>query len=295
MDDSSFTLGLSHDVDRTAKRAQFIYYIYKAIRSRRSDLLKRELQALNKLLSGIEPYWNFERISALERSLNVRSTYFFLDETGKVKLNNFKSYVLFTGRYRLESLAIRSVIKKLDQEGWEIGVHGSYNSYLDEDLLRNEKSKLESILGHPVEGTRQHYLNLKVPETWEIHSKLGFLYDSTLGFTDKVGFKENRKHPFFPINNSTGKSIPVLQIPLAVMDEPLMREANPWQRFLEIADEVERDRGVLIINFHPHLLNPWEGINYLDMYERIIRECQKRGARVSTLRDIAREHTPPNI
>lgn len=280
-----FALGLSHDVDRVAKRGQVPYYLGRAVYRGRLDWLRRELSALSALISGDDPYWNFDRIKKLEDDLGVRSTLFFLDETGRPSLTSLKSNVLYRGRYRVQAKRVAEAICDLDAGGWEIGLHGSYRSYLDEELLGAEKARLEAVVGHRIVGTRQHYLRLDVPETWRIHARLGLEYDSSLGFTDRVGWRWDARRPFRPVDNVTGETLP-LQIPMTAMDLTLMLAPDPWRRALELIDDAEANGGALVINWHQRVFNPWEPLGAMDVYERIIRECQQRGAWVTRLGDI---------
>ena len=96
-DGHPFALALSHDVDRVAKRWQFLYYPVYAIVRRELDQLWRHVKSLGALLRGADPYWNFERIMALEDKLGVRSTFFFLNEQGRASLFCPKSAPLFWG------------------------------------------------------------------------------------------------------------------------------------------------------------------------------------------------------
>jgi peptidoglycan/xylan/chitin deacetylase (PgdA/CDA1 family) len=249
--------------------------------------LQRELQSLAALARGDAPYWNFQRIMALENELGVRSTFFFLDEQGKASLTDPKSMVLFWGRYRLDDPRIQKAIRDLVAGGWEIGLHGSYHSYLDQAMLGRERERLEKILGYPVPGIRQHYLRLEIPETWRIHARLGFVYDSTLGYSDQVGFRWETCFPFYPIDPLTGEKIPVLQVPLAIMDGPLMRCLDPWSEALRLIDSVEVAGGVLTLDWHQRVFNPWEPEDYQGMYTRLIQECQRRGAWVVPLGRVA--------
>ena len=285
---AGFALGLSHDVDRVAKRGQFPFYLGRAVLRGRPSWLADELRSLAALAKGDDPYWNFGRIQELEERLGVRSTFFFLDETGRPRLTSLRSNVLYRGRYRLSDPAITRVIRELDTGGWEIGLHGSYRSYLDADLLGAEKARLEEILGHPVVGVRQHYLRLEVPETWRVQAGLGLEYDSSLGFTDRAGWRWDARRPFRPVEADTGLPMPILQIPMTAMDGTLLAFADPWRRALELIAEAEQSGGALVLNWHQRVFNPWQAHRPMALYERIIRECQDRGAWVTHLGAIHR-------
>jgi len=283
----SFALALSHDVDRVAKRWQYFYYTTLAVLNGQANRVWRHVQSFGALLQGDDPYWNFGRIMALEEELDVRSTFFLLNEQGQASLFRPRSMVLFLGRYSMEEKRVRRIIRELHAGGWEVGLHGSYNSFRDEALLRREKSELETILGEPVMGIRQHYLNLDIPETWQIQASVGFAYDSSLGFSDRLGLRWGASRPFYPRVTLTGSEIPILEIPQAMMDSHLIGVEDAWSRVQALIDTVERQQGVLTINWHQRVFNPWEYQEHQDMYCRIVRECRKRGAWVASLGAIA--------
>lgn len=286
-DGHPFAVALSHDVDRVAKRWQFAYYLARAIARRQPRQLWRQIQSLGALLRGDDPYWNFERIMTLEDELGVRSTFFFLNERGAASLFRPRSLMLFGGRHSLHDVRIQQVIHELHSGGWEVALHGSYDSYRDPSLLRREKEQLEAILGEPVNGIRQHYLNLDIPDTWHRQASVGFVYDSTLGFSDQVEFRWGMPHPFYPKDPLTGEEIPLLQIPLGIMDVPLMQMRDPWEAAWPLIDLVEEEQGVLTLNWHQRVFNPWGFQEHQEMYVRIVRECQKREAWVVPLGAIA--------
>lgn len=290
---AGFGLGLSHDVDRVAKRGQFPYNLGRAVLRGRPRWVADELRSFTSLVRGDDPYWNFERIQELEEGLGVRSTLFFLDETGRPSLASWKSNVLFRGRYRVADPAVARAIRELDAGGWEIGLHGSYDSYLDAELLGAEKARLEDVLGGPVTGTRQHYLRLDVPATWRIHAALGLDYDSSLGFTDRAGWRWDARSPFRPVEVAAGGAALPLEIPMTAMDGTLLAFADPWARALELIDEAEESGGCLVLNWHQRVFNPWEARRPMALYERIIRECRARGAWAGPLGEIHRLATLP--
>jgi len=264
---SKFIVWLSHDVDRVYKNIFFsIYYAFK----------KKNFSHIQSLLKRVNTFWNFDKITKLEEKYQVKSTLFFLHETMKFNLLNPQSLVLSKGRYSLQDLKIISCIKELDKHGWEVGLHGSYNSYNNRELLLSEKKLLQSILRHPLLGIRQHYLNLSIPHTWEIQRSLGFTYDASFGLTKDIGFRDQIFYPFRPFNDN------FIVFPLTIMDKPLFEKYQYpnriWEECIKIIDDVESKKTILSILWHQCFFNVKELPHHIDIYEKIIKECKKRNA-----------------
>jgi peptidoglycan/xylan/chitin deacetylase (PgdA/CDA1 family) len=268
---STFTVCLTHDVDRVYKTYQYLTH----------DVRKLRLSGLRTLFTGERPYWCFGRIMEMEERLGVRSSWYFLDETIRPDWLRPSSWKLSFGRYRVDDPRVASAIRELDAGGWEVGLHGSYLSYRDAALLAREKGILEEVLGHPVVGIRQHYLNLDVPRTWQLQRQVGLRYDASLGLRRGIGFPEGRRHPF--LDEASGMWV----IPLAIMEAYLFALAGgdperAWRLALPVIDEAQAHGATLVLLWHPHLYNEDDFPGYSPLYERLIRECQSRGARFLT-------------
>jgi len=223
-----------------------------------------------------EPYWNFPEIIDIENKYRVKSTFFFMHESFKFNFFKLSNWKLSLGRYKLTQPAVNKIIQHLDSHGWEIGLHGSYLSYKDFSLLKSEKSLLEEILGHPVAGVRQHYLNL-CDETWKYQNQLGFKYDSSFGYRDNIGFKENKYLPFNPLNNE------FVVFPQIIMDSCIFGKKNRWLEFKKLCDLTEKTGGVLVVNWHQRNFNKQEFPGYPEFYEKMIIELKERNAAFKTL------------
>lgn len=268
-------VALSHDVDRIKKHYQYFTNSFKSLFK---GNIKNALYHYSSCF-GPEPYWNFPEIMKIEENYGVRSTFFILDETIPFKAFDRKNWQLSLGRYKIDNPKIVDAVKTLDKNGWEIGVHGSYLSYNNEQLLKKEKENIENIIGHEIIGTRQHYLNWD-KTTWGIQKNLGFKYDSTWGLTDGIGFKEGKALSFRPFNDY------FIEIPLTVMDIPFMATTNRWEKFNSILDEIEQKDGVLVINWHHRVYKEKEFPGFNSSYHRIIKECLARNAKFNTMSEI---------
>ena len=136
-------------------------------------------------------------ISQLENDLGIRSTYYFLNEKGKHNPLSLQSWILFRGIFDIETQPVKEAIKRLAEQGSEIGVHGSYNSFNNLALLQSEKRTLKGITGLESVGIRQHYLNYDNSLTPLLHLQAGFKYDSSVGLKPDygVGFKRGTSFP----------------------------------------------------------------------------------------------------
>lgn len=268
-----FTVCLSHDVDRVAKTFQYATHFLRGLKT---GNLKAALYQVKSLAERTH-YWQFEKVMEIEERLGLRSTFYFLNETYPFHPWKMKSWKLALGYYDMLAPSVQEVIRELDRNGWEIGLHGSYLSFQDVSLLKKEKAALEGIVGHRVLGIRQHYLNLD-NQTWNRQVQAGFLYDASFGFTNDIGFKDNKFQPFMPL---AGQRFYVM--PLAIMDGCAIRRKNPLSDALEVVELAKAQRACLVLNWHQERFNEKEFPGWGDLYLRLIRECQAQNARFTTI------------
>jgi len=278
---------LTHDVDELAKTYQWITRPLRCARRGDGSGLLRQFQSLQEKIRGKDPYWTFDAIRQMDDELQIRSTFFFLEESMPASLLDPSTWNAL-GRCRsLDTSKARGLIKDLAREGHEIGLHGSYRSYLDGDLLSREKAHIEAINGGPVTGIRQHHLNLKIPDTWELQARSGLTYDTSLGYKDRPGFRGGTCFPFHPETASGPLSI--LELPLAVMDITVPAGPAGWEICRTVADRVTAAGGLLMLLWHPAIYNPLEFDmpDAGDLCADLIRYAQAKGAWAATAGEIA--------
>ena len=289
-DGKRFAVCLTHDVDRIKKSYQYFTRSLRFLKKAEIKHASEEVFEFFKVYFSKnvkkDPYWNFEKIVEIEDKYNVRSTFFFLNETGKMNIFKPDAWKLYLGRYSIRDPEIVKVINELHLKGWEIGLHGSYNSYKNKNLLKKEKEDLECILGERVYGVRQHYLNLDIPMTWKIHEELGLRYDASYGFRSRIGFKNSPYLPFYPSNS------PFLVIPLTIMDSALFSNNKnvkaAWRECKKCVELAEEKNAVLTVLWHQRSFNEEEFPKWGGMYEDLIALCKQKNAWIATASEIER-------
>ncbi len=265
-----FDVCLTHDIDRLKKTYQYFTKF----------LSTNNTKHLHTLFYDEEPYWCLDKIQNIERSYGVKSTFFFLNESIKFNPARPKTWKFSLGRYNINSPKIVQKIKELDINGNEIGVHGSVQSYNNSNLLKMEKMNLEKIIGKKINGSRQHFLRFKYPETWNIQRDLGFKYDSTFGFRNRIGFKGNIYRSFEPFKD--GFKI----LPIGIMDTYLFSKQKTlddyWQDCVNVINQAQKNSAILVIIWHNRCFYELDYPNYTLIYKRIIEECLDRGANFKT-------------
>ncbi|WP_368276003.1 polysaccharide deacetylase family protein [Halorussus litoreus] len=274
--DAEFALLLTHDVDRPYKTVQSLYHAV-----RHSD--PRQLKGL---LPGVNPWWQFEEIMALEDDLGVRSSFYFLREPHLLArepgdwLDPFY-WVEHAGRYELDTPELLDVIDRLRDGGWEVGLHGSYDSYDDPDRLRTEKAVLESALGGPVLGGRQHHLN-RGSNTWRYHREVGLHYDASPGSATEYGFQQGYR-PFRPFDDE------FVVFPLTLMENALPDPGEfpeaAWQVCEHLLEEAATNDAVMSVLWHPRLFAERDFPGYRRVYRRLVERALELGAWVGPAAD----------
>ena len=255
-----FAICLTHDIDQI--RTPLRYLAKGALYFLKRGNIHKALKRFFELIT-YKNAWNIKQIVQIEESLGVKSTFFFLiNRTSKYDGMNSKKTTY-------------SEIQKLAELGIDIQLHGSYNSYNNEQLLRQEKTQLEKLSKRDVIGIRQHYLRFEVPVTWEIQDKLGFKYDTTLGFADNIGFRAGISFPFHPINVQNNKIFNILEIPLAIMDTALagymkISAKEAWKKISSLISSVEQHNGLVTLLWHNKFFDKVAWADWHNLYKKIL-------------------------
>jgi peptidoglycan/xylan/chitin deacetylase (PgdA/CDA1 family) len=278
-----FAVALTHDVDSpwkwtgtglkgAAARAKSDL-VHGRVRSGLRELRGLAGAPLHKA-SGTDPFWSFDRILDDERRSGASSTFFLMAEHAH-ELDG-------PAGEQYERLRPRLVETLLDG-GAEVGLHGSYSAADDPVRISAEKASLEQLAG-PVQGQRYHFLRLDPHRNLGQLEAAGFSYDSSLGFSDALGFRAGIAHPFRPWDFEREAPRDLVEVPLAAMDVTLSaeryldlsaREAD--ERLCALLDWAAENGGGFAVLWHSEqydsaLLPGWDRL-----YKRLLEEVQRRG------------------
>lgn len=272
-EDRPFAVCLTHDID-------FFYtpVLPKAVAAMRhlsKGSLSGFLHSVAQMRSKKLPLWNFNDILALEEQYGAKSSFYFMAEhPGE------QDYA-----YRIEDC--ESVLGDIVDSGCEVGLHGGHTSYSSLEELKSKKDRMEKITNKKIIGYRNHFLRFNVPDTWEYLHEAGFLYDSTLGYADCIGFRNGMCHPFKPFNLKTGKPVEILEIPLIIMEDTFERymgldTARAWEISKKLIDTVIQYNGVLTLVWHNYSFFGEQKT----FYEKILKYCLEKNAWMASGKEI---------
>ncbi len=144
--------------------------------------------------------------------------------------------------YRLDDDHVRRTLHAVAGAGHEIGVHGSYRSLERPGQLAREYGLLAGA-GFAVTGGRQHWLRHRGAELYDALAEAGAGWDSTGGHPDDVGFRHGAAFPFLPYHLGTERPVPVVEIPMVVMERALCSAAADPSAWGPTAVDVLRAAG----------------------------------------------------
>jgi hypothetical protein len=160
---------------------------------------------------GLDVNNTFDAIMDASESRGLRSAFYFIAD---------RRAGLLDGNYSLDDHFIRALLRRIHVRGHEIGLHASYTTPTDGRQTRHERDKLVRVLEEEgiVQdrlGGRQHFLRWRNPDTWRNWAEAGLDYDSTLGFSEEIGFRAGvcLEYPVFDVERRR---------PLALRERPLV-------------------------------------------------------------------------
>jgi len=276
-ENKKFAICLTHDVDILFNDTTRKQYLKKGVK----DLIKLDLSGFVKTLSDstkrkIIPNFHISETLKHERKYNAKSSFYFLS--------------LSKGEqdYNYDLAEISDVFDQIRENNGEIGLHGGHEAYDNISKMKQEKEKLESIIGEKVHGYRNHYLRFQTPSTWQHLDKLNFIYDTTYGYADCVGFRNGMCHPFQPFDLNENKFLDIIELPLIIMEFSLeqrymrISESKQFEFCKQMIDTVAKNNGVLTLLWHNTQMQGQQG----QLYNAILKYAYEQNAWLTTGNEI---------
>ena len=222
-----------------------------------------------RVLMGREadPFDTYDLHLELSAQSGIKPVYFFLlGDYGPFDKNlSFFSHRLFL------------LIKKLGDYA-HIGIHPSYAASDNEMLIGREIKRLTHILHEDTRLSRQHFLKLNFPGTYQALTAQNIDFDFSMGYASQPGFRAGicSPYPFYDLESES--LAPLIIMPFAVMDGTFrdylgMTPGQALTAINRMMDEVEKVGGTFISLWHNDALcecQGWQGWRevYLSMYKR---------------------------
>lgn len=223
-----FEVYLSHDLDYTRKTIQLrlkqtAFNAFNALRSvSKPRLFVKRTGKTFRFLFSSPSYWCFDYWVDLEKSYNATSTFYVF---AKGPQRGFKSWLIDPSYNVSKDKELQKTLRALHSAGFEIGLHGSFHSFGNKELLEREKAILEKAIDLEITATRQHWLRYDDKITPNLHEDL-FNTDSTLGWNDRMGLRSGCCSLYRPYNHAEKAPYDYFEIPQVIMDSNLY-DYNP--------------------------------------------------------------------
>jgi hypothetical protein len=224
-----------------------------------------------------------ERIAVLlGTQVDPYDTYAFQLELQK-KYNLEYLYFILLGDYgendkniSIQSKRFRALIKSLGDYA-SVGIHPSYASNGKREQLAKEVLRLSSVMNREVKKSRQHFLKMRLPDTYRDLIELDIQEDYTMGYASDYGFRAGLCTPFFFYDLDLEVETSLKIFPFALMEGTLKyyQKVSPekaMEHIRPLIDEVKKVNGCFISLWHNDSMNDlgtWKGWQkvYLEMVE----------------------------
>lgn len=213
----------------------------------------------------MDPFDTFNYQIELQKELKLNPLYFILcgdyatnDKNISILNTNFQNLIKHIGDYAL------------------VGIHPSYSSYLKKEVIKKEVTRLSNVLNREITMSRQHFLRLYLPQSYQILIELDILNDYSMGYASQAGFRAGYADTFafFDLENDTKTKLKIH--PFALMDGTMrdylqLDTQESFEKAKNLIQEVKNVNGTFILLWHNETLSGekrWEG--WITLYRKIL-------------------------
>jgi hypothetical protein len=174
-----------------------------------------------------------------------------------------------------QNKSFQQLIKR-HAEKYKTGIHPSWQSEDEDTILKKEIGLLKEISGKEVIESRQHYIRMKLPDTYRLLIANGIREDHSMGYGSINGFRASIASPFYWYDLMKEEQTSLRIHPFCYMDANSFFEQH--YNAMEAAEELQQyydvvrfADGELITIFHNHFLTEQKDwIAWREMYMQFL-------------------------
>ncbi|MEP6681682.1 MAG: polysaccharide deacetylase family protein [Parafilimonas sp.] len=194
---------------------------------------------------------------------------------------NMGEYGRFDKNPSSKNKKFQALIKDISQKAI-VGLHPSYASNSNQDLITSEKNKLEKIIAKQITASRQHYLKLKLPYTYNNLISNNITQDFTIGYSANYGFRAGTCNSFLFFDLINNETTSLRLFPFSYMDGTLNNYLNlnlegAKKTVSQLIQIVYKYNGVFIPLWHNSTLSncaDWKG--WREVFEHTLKEIDTK-------------------
>ncbi len=176
---------------------------------------KKRIRERSEVLNGAkDPFDTYEYIAKIGAEFPGTLLFWLVGDRAKLDRN-----------ISIQNKQHQAVIKSMD-DLVEVNLHPSYASQDNVEIINKEKEELSQVVGREIHKSRQHFLRLKLPDTYRSLLAAGFNEDYTMGFAEHVGFRSGTARVHFWFDLGLNEVTPLKIHPFAYMDGTLNEYMN---------------------------------------------------------------------
>lgn len=238
-----------------------------------SDMLNLNFEGFKRRFKAVfrlheDPYDTYDYQLKLIESYRLKPIYFIL----------LGDYATYDKNVPYQNKHMQSLIKFMGDIG-DVGIHPSYASNDDPGKLKKEIGRLSQILHQEIHRSRQHFLRLSIPQTYQQLLEHDITDDYTMGYADFPGFRASICCPYFFYDLDLEIETPLRLHPFAIMDGTLkdylqVAPEDAMTVIKPLIKEVKAAHGEFIAVWHNESFaenERWKG--WRNVFEGLIKEA----------------------
>lgn len=197
-----------------------------------------------------DPYFTFDYLDGLHKKHQLSPIYFFL--VGK--------HGIYDKNISIEKKPFQELIQRISSQ-YKTGLHPSYQSNAEIGILKKEQTDFQKTTQKNVQHSRQHFLKLSFPSTYQRLIKIGIQKEYSMGYAEHLGFRASIARPFkwFDLSENEATSLEVY--PFQIMDVTL-------KNYLSLSPEAAKEAVLPIIRatqkVNGHLMTLWHNNSFCE-------------------------------